>query len=173
MARIVAFGCYSLNAVDAKGRVSFPADMRRTVERRVAAAPPEDEVEPNRIYVREDLKRPCLIGFDDVEYCRLSAMTENGWDGAALEEEALNGSDFHGELFGNLQSMAFDGAGRMVLNQMCRDVTGIDKFAFFRGVGPRFEIWEPRKLHAWASDAQKAALIRTVEYACRDKGIKL
>lgn len=173
MARIVAFGCYSLNAVDAKGRVSFPADMRHTVERRVAAAPPEDDIEPNRIYVREDLRRPCLIGFDDVEYCRLSALTEAGGDIAMLEEEALNGSELYDDIFGNLQSMAFDGAGRMVLNQMCRDVTGIDKFAFFRGTGPRFEIWEPGKLHAWAKDAQKAALIRTVEYACRDKGIRL
>lgn len=174
MATIVPYGGNALNAVDAKGRVSLPAEIRRTIDRRIALAQTAGlPVEPNRIYVREHLSKPCLVGFDETEYFRKAERLDQRDVGEVFEEEALEGSSLAEDLFGDLHSIAFDNAGRMVLNQLLRDITGITGFAFFRGLGREFEIWEPAALHAWAKENGKRPLVRTLEHVCPEKGIAL
>ena len=69
----IPFGGQALNAVDGKGRVSLPADLRATVERRAAQAKAANmPVDDKLLYIAEDEELPCLTGFDETEYFGLA-----------------------------------------------------------------------------------------------------
>ena len=52
-------------------------------------------------------------------------------------------------IFYDLQQLAFDGEGRVILPQAFRDFAGIDGQATFVGVGKFFQIWAPDRLAAF------------------------
>ena len=70
----IPFGGQALNAVDGKGCVSLPADLRATVDRRAAQAKAANmPVDDKLLYISEDEELPCLTGFDETEYFALAA----------------------------------------------------------------------------------------------------
>ncbi len=73
----IPFGGQALNAVDGKGRVSLPADLRATVDRRAAQALTANmPVDDKLLYIAEDEELPCLTGFDETEYFALAGQLQ-------------------------------------------------------------------------------------------------
>ncbi|NNC71320.1 MAG: hypothetical protein HKN78_00400 [Sphingomonadaceae bacterium] len=171
---IIPFGGQALNAVDKKGRVSLPAELRSVVERRCALATAADlPVDEKLLYISEDETLPCLVGFDETEQFRLaSKLAEDPGDGDP-GRRSLVSRGRGANTFAPLQRVVFDKAGRMVLNGLLRDITGIGDFAFFVGNGLVFDIWEPSRAHAHYTAANDRRMIRIVEGLCKDKGAKL
>ncbi len=171
---IIPFGGQALNAVDKKGRVSLPAELRSVVERRCALAKSADlPVDDNLLYISEDEKLPCLVGFDETEQFRLaSKLAEDLGDGDPGRRSLISRGR-GGNTFAPLQRVVFDKAGRMVLNGLLRDITGISDFAFFAGNGLTFDIWEPARAHAHFTATDDQPMLRILEYLCKDKGVKL
>lgn len=171
----IPFGGQALNAVDAKGRVSLPADLRATVERRAALAKADGlPVDDKLLYIAEDEELPCLVGFDETEQFRLARQLQelrSTDDGGG--RKSLVRRDRGAATFAPLQRVVFDKAGRMVLNGLLRDITGIGDFAFFAGNGDNFDIWDPAKAHAYYSASDDRRMLRILEHLCREKGVKL
>lgn len=173
----IPFGGQALNAVDSKGRVSLPADLRATVDRRAALAKAADmPVDDKLLYIAEDEELPCLTGFDETEYFALAAelraqrARETGGEG----RKSLIRRDGGGaETFAPLQRIVFDKAGRMVLSGLLREAAGIEDYAFFVGNGPYFDIWSPARGHAHFTATGDRRMIRILESLCRDKGVAL
>lgn len=115
------------NGIDAKGRVSVPADFRATV---------------------------AAQGFNGVYVWRSfnGAFLEGGGQ-ALLEDyaEAIDEMDpyddartaFERVIFGGAKALMFDSTGRVSLPKELLDHAGLSKQAVFIGMGKRFEIWDP------------------------------
>ncbi len=172
----IPFGGQALNAVDGKGRVSLPADLRVTVERRATLAKGESlPVDDKVLYIAEDEELPCLVGFDETEQFNLAKRLNElrNADSGDGGRKSLVRRDRGTETFAPAQRVVFDKAGRMVLPSFLRDFAEIEDFAFFTGNGNNFDIWSPRRAHAHFGAAGDRRLVRILEYLCKDKGVKL
>ena len=151
----------ALNAVDAKGRLSVPAFVRSTIERRSDA---------RAIVIGAHEVAPCLTAygrgyarylFSEMERRRLA------------EEERGTGLETHysraRRLFGMTEDATYDTSGRIVLGPMMRRRGKIEDLALFVGVGPVVEIWNPRI----ALEQDDAELREIATYYLEEKGIKL
>ena len=173
----IPFGGQALNAVDGKGRVSLPADLRATVERRAAQAKAANiPVDDKLLYIAEDEELPCLTGFDETEYFAMAGelRERRARETVQAGRKSLIRRDGGGaETFAPLQPVTFDKAGRMVLSSFLREAGGIEDCAFFTGNGPYFDIWSPSRAHAHFMAMGDKRLLRILEHLCREKGIEL
>lgn len=118
------------NKIDAKGRISTPADFRRML----AATPGE---EPADVI--------CYPGFaDPVIECGGSDLIDtligmiSNYDYFDEQREALEIS-IHSEAL----RLSFDDNGRIILPASFREFAGLTSYATFVGLGNRFQIWQP------------------------------
>ena len=140
----------ALNAVDAKGRVSLPADMRDTIAARARhiAQTQGEHISDRHLYVGPHPTLPCLRGCDlgylPAQFAKLQrAVSELP---VAEQEAALEMAQV--ELFSGLEKTAFDDPGRMVLPPAARRMAGIEGQALFLAAGETFQIWNPETLLA-------------------------
>ncbi|MGY6632587.1 MAG: division/cell wall cluster transcriptional repressor MraZ [Alkalilacustris sp.] len=121
--------------VDAKGRVSIPAQFRRVLE----ACDPDwsDGIRPNLVLHADPRAPAFLTGYtieamDDIDR-RVDALPR-----ASAERKLL-------EQFVHSQShpTQLDDDGRIVLPQRLRDRLALTGDALFVGVGDSFRIWHP------------------------------
>jgi len=115
------------NGIDAKGRVSVPADFRTTVAGQGFPG----------IYVWRSFNGPFLEGGGQ-------RLLEDYAD--AIEE--LDPYDpartaFERVIFGGAKALSFDSTGRVSLPKDLIEHAGLSKQAVFIGMGKRFEIWDP------------------------------
>lgn len=126
----------ALNAVDAKGRLSVPAFVRSTIERRSG-----DRI----VVIGAHEFAPCLTAYGRGYAQRLFAEMERR---RLIEEEKGGTLQSHysraRRLFGMTEEAAYDPSGRIVLSQRMRRRGGIEDLALFIGIGPVVEIWNPR-----------------------------
>ncbi len=173
----IPFGGQALNAVDGKGRVSLPADLRATVDRRAAQALAANmPVDDKLLYIAEDEELPCLTGFDETEYFALAGelREQRSRETSGGGRKSLIRRDGGGtETFAPLQRVVFDKAGRMVMSSLLREIGGIEDFAFFTGNGPYFDIWSPARAHSHYAAMGDKRLLRVLEHLCREKGVAL
>ncbi|MBR9826718.1 MAG: division/cell wall cluster transcriptional repressor MraZ [Alphaproteobacteria bacterium] len=129
------------NGVDAKGRVSVPADFRSVVR-----GGPFDG-----IIVWPSFDGPYLEGGGQALLERYQALIEemDPYDEARIA--------FERAIFGAAKPLAFDSNGRVTLPKELIDHAGLDGKATFVGLGSRFEIWSPDAYEAHKSDAQSFA----------------
>jgi MraZ protein len=160
----------ALNAVDAKGRVSLPADFRAVVDRRGRAAVQagREAVDRSFVYVGDHERHSCLQAYDptyqNILFDGLRKRVEK------LDEDELAAlDDAQLEAFGAMLTVAFDSAGRMVLPQSLRSMMGIGEFAWFIGAGQTFQIWDPKRFLAERADNVRAC--RMLRQAMGDKGL--
>lgn len=123
------------NGVDAKGRVSVPADFRA-----FAAGP--------GVFVWRSFDGPFLEGGGQalMEQIQASIDAMDPYDEARTALERV--------IFGGARLLSFDANGRVSLPKDFADHAGLEKRATFVGMGRRFEIWDP-EAHA---NAQAEAL---------------
>ena len=119
----------TMNGVDAKGRVSVPADFRSVVR-----GGPFDG-----IIVWPSFDGPFLEGGGQALLERYQALIEemDPYDEARIA--------FERAIFGAAKPLSFDANGRVTLPKELSDHAGLDGKATFVGLGSRFEIWNPER----------------------------
>jgi len=155
------FSGSALTAVDAKGRLSVPAFIRAVVERRGGS---------KEILIGLQEGACCLKAFDQTYLVALNRENER----RRLAEETGGGTlvTHHQRQrrdFGYAEPAPYDTSGRIILPARLRRRGRIEGLALFVGIGPSFEIWNP-KLAIESGDPDLADLAADL---IEDKGIAL
>lgn len=158
------FQGYALQQVDDKGRVAIPASLRQTLFARAPeGVDPKDALQVV-IGIHGDDK--CLVGYDPASAEDRFAELQSRAQGQVGQNGAPRHDIVRAGMF--LETLAFDSSGRFILPAFPRKSAGIDRFAFFMGVGHHFEIWDPATVIAspTAADVMKQA----VRYFMEERG---
>lgn len=129
------------NGIDAKGRLSVPADFRAIVRNG-----PFDG-----IYVWPSFDGDYLEGGGQSLMDRYLQMIEgmDPYDDARVALERA--------IFGSARPLSFDANGRITLPKPFAEHAGLSDKATFVGLGTRFEIWNPDVYAAHEVEARKFA----------------
>jgi MraZ protein len=140
-----------LNKLDAKGRVSVPAEFRKVLSGQGTEG----------LYCIKSISRdPALTGFGNTLLADLSAQMKP-------VNPLLNknyAAQAHG-MFGQIRHLAFDDEGRVRLPDDLIAHCGIKDRVAFVGLNAIFEVWNPDTLEATA-----AARVAVVEAAYQASG---
>ena len=116
------------NKVDAKGRVSLPADYRTIVK----------ELSTEIVCYRS-LTSPCIEGCTEDLLEKLATDIENSTDFFSETQDDLTNL-----IFGDAKRFSFDSTGRIVLSEKLLQHAQITDAAVFVGKGRKFQIWNPQ-----------------------------
>lgn len=118
------------NRIDAKGRVSVPAPFRAVLDRAGLAA--------GGLYCYPSLDAPAL----DAGGERLAQKIDGLLQG--LPDYSDERDELSVALYGDVQLLAIDVDGRIVLPEGLRRHAGLDDQVTFVGLGEKFQMWEPK-----------------------------
>lgn len=130
-----------VNGVDAKGRVSAPAEFRAVVRQEGLEA----------VYCRPSFDGPFLVGCGEALMGRLKQSVD------AMDPLDPERDDLARAVFGDTRLLSFDANGRITLPAAFIAHAELDGQASFVGLGDRFEIWSPQAYEN-RRDAARAAL---------------
>ncbi len=116
------------NKVDAKGRVSLPADYRQIVKDL-----------NSEIVCYRSLTSPCIEGCIEDLLEKLASEIETSTDFFSQEQDDLTNL-----IFGDAKRFTFDSTGRIVLSEKLLKHANITDMAVFVGKGRKFQIWNPQ-----------------------------
>lgn len=128
-----------VNKLDKKGRVSVPASFRLTLSKQNFQG----------IVAFRSFKLPTIEGMGIDRMQRLSESV----DQLDLFSDAQD--DLTASIFSDSQMLAFDGDGRVVLNQALLDHAHIQESVAFVGRGATFQIWNPDNFAAYQEEARQ------------------
>ena len=128
MAKSFLFLDTVVNKVDAKGRVSLPADYREIVK----------ELSTNIVCYRS-LSAPCIEGCTEELLAKLATEIETSLDFFSQTQDDLTNL-----IFGDARKFTFDSTGRIVLSEKLLKHAQITDAAVFVGKGRKFQIWNPQ-----------------------------
>lgn len=135
------------NTLDAKGRVSVPADFRTAVAL--------DSISHNDafdgIIVWPSIDGKWLEGGGTALLRSHQALLNT------LKPHDLARIAFERAVFGESHRLSFDASGRVSLPKELAEFAGLDKLATFVGMGQRFEIWNPASYDAKLKLVRKMA----------------
>lgn len=160
MAEREIFQGFALQAVDPKGRVAIPADLRVAAER---------NSEERQIVVGLHPHDGCLSAHD-VAWSKLKYERIDRRQQQAEERGEEADATAKRRAFGRVEKAPFDESGRFVIPAFFRMKAGIQKWAFFNGSGETFEVWAPERL--LADDNADPELREICEFLCQQKGVK-
>ncbi len=120
------------NKIDAKGRVSVPAQFRAVLERDALTVDGS-----LAIYCYPSLDAPAL----DAGGQRLTTKIDELL--ARLPDYSDERDELSVALYGDVEFLKIDGDGRIVLPKNLRDHIGVAQKVTFVGLGEKFQIWEP------------------------------
>jgi MraZ protein len=150
---------HAVQAIDAKGRVAIPADLRLQMETNNGG---------RSLFLDMHEDESCLIGFD------------SGWVRARREQIARDeaferdqGRPFdlamaRRDPFTTAEPVPFDASGRFILPPFLRDLAGLTNEAFFAGSMDYIEIWNPARVLDSPRASPRAR--RYVEWHYKQKG---
>ncbi len=124
------------NKVDAKGRVSLPADYRSIVKSAEA-----------EIVCYRSLSAPCIEGCLEDLLDKLASEMENSLDFFSEKQDDLTNL-----IFGDAKRYPFDSTGRIMLSEKLLQHAQITNKAVFVGKGRKFQIWNPEN---WAKEEKR------------------
>jgi MraZ protein len=122
------------NKIDSKGRVSIPASFRAVLERDGYGSG-----SLGGIYCYPSLDAPAL----DCGGERLAQKIDGLLSG--LPDYSDERDELSVALYGDVQILAIDGDGRIVLPESLRSHAGLDAAVTFVGLGDKFQMWEPAR----------------------------
>lgn len=125
-----------LNKVDAKGRVSLPADYRAIVKESGA-----------EIVCYRSLTEPCIEGCLEDLLEKLATQIEDSLDFFSEKQDAITKL-----VFGDAKRYTFDSTGRIMLSEKLLKHAEITDGAIFVGKGRKFQIWNPEN---WEKEEYK------------------
>lgn len=126
------------NKIDAKGRVSIPAPFRSVLERDGYGGQLEAKSGAG-IYCYPSLDAPAL----DAGGERLAQKIDRLLSG--LPDYSDERDELSVALYGDVQVLAIDGDGRVVLPEQLRTHAGIGGQVTFVGLGDKFQMWSPER----------------------------
>lgn len=161
MAERDIFEGFALQAVDEKGRVAIPADLRAAIER---------NSDVRAVVLGRHPSDACLSAHDlawsQEKYSRIDRREQ-----AALDEGRSAEASAKRRAFGAVERVPFDSSGRFVFPPFFRQKAKIGKWAFFNGAGETFDIWAPEVL---LGDPDADPDLREIcEFLCQSKGAVL
>lgn len=124
------------NKVDAKGRVSLPADYRAIVK----------ELSTEIVCYRS-LTSPCIEGCTEDLLEKLATDIENSTDFFSETQDDLTNL-----IFGDAKRFTFDSTGRIMLTEKLIKHAEITDTAVFVGKGRKFQIWSEEN---WAKEEER------------------
>ncbi|MBL4854861.1 MAG: division/cell wall cluster transcriptional repressor MraZ [Robiginitomaculum sp.] len=133
------------NALDAKGRVSVPADFRAVIASDIASG------HFDGIIVWPSVDGSCLEG-GGIALMRIFQASLDNMD--PCDDDRMV---FEHAIFAKSRRLAFDGNGRVSLPKDLAMNVGLDKQVTFVGLGRRFEIWNPQDYNAKSEETSAAA----------------
>ncbi|HSF94946.1 MAG TPA: hypothetical protein VLA52_07950 [Thermohalobaculum sp.] len=142
MGQLKYFTGSSTHKVDAKGRVSLPADFRKVLESFGAS----------HIVVLPQMQRnEAHVGLSPAGYDKVIEQAE----AMGLEYEDADAMSM--SVLTDARQIPVDDAGRIVLSKDLRDQLGIGGEIRFVGRGSSFEMWEPATRASHESEIQPRA----------------
>jgi MraZ protein len=120
------------NKIDAKGRVSIPAPFRAVLERDGYG-----QGGSAGIYCYPSLDAPALDAGGERLAQKIDGLL------AGLPDYSDERDELSVALYGDVQILAIDGDGRIVLPQGLRHHAGILDQVTFVGLGDKFQMWAP------------------------------
>ena len=125
------------NKIDAKGRVSVPAPFRAVLERDGYGKDGSGGLAG--VYCYPSLDAPAL----DAGGERLAQKIDRLL--AGLPDYSDERDELSVALYGDVQVLAIDGDGRVVLPDGLRAHAGLSSQVTFVGLGDKFQIWSPER----------------------------
>lgn len=123
--------------LDAKGRVSVPAQFRAVLAR--------DRYDG--LYCYPAFDRPALDAGGNALLSEIEMLI------AGFSPFSEQREQFSLALYGSSETLRLDGEGRVVLSDVHKSHAGITETAVFVGLGHKFRIWEPSRFRAELSEA--------------------
>ena len=155
------FQGFALQAVDPKGRVAIPADLRVAAER---------NSEERQVVVGLHPRDACLsahdVAWSKEKYERIDRREQQAADRGEDSDTSAKR-----RAFGQVEKAPFDDSGRFVIPPFFKMKAGIQKWAFFNGSGETFDIWAPEVL--LKDENADPGLREICEYLCQAKGVTL
>ena len=105
MSAFVVYAGSGLSTIDAKGRVTIPAELRDTVA---------ESSGENIVCISRHPNLPCLIGYGRAERQKLRADIESQWE-AAIQRGGEFDRESAGVIASSIFETAFENSGRFVL----------------------------------------------------------
>jgi MraZ protein len=140
---LVVYAGSGLSTIDAKSRLTIPAELRDTVA---------ESSGDNVVCLARHSSLPCLIGFGRAERLQRRADIETQWNAAIGR-----GANFDRELAGvgasSIFETAFEPSGRFVIQPMLKHFGKLTDRAFFFGATTHFMLWDPEVFKASAPPA--------------------
>jgi MraZ protein len=130
----------TVNKIDGKGRISFPASFRTALSTRGSAG----------VVLYQSLTHNAIEGWPAE---RMQTLSES-LDGLDVFSDAR--AEMATAIFGTAQDLALDSEGRCTLPRGLCDFAGITTEAAFLGQGETFQIWEPGALLRHTESARAA-----------------
>lgn len=124
------------NKLDAKGRVSVPAQFRSVLKKMSHVG---EAAAIATMYLRPSHQNPCIEGWSELGFEALSAPLAEGYSLFSQEHE-----DFVMALFGDACSVETDKEGRIMLPASLVEHAGLSENVVFIGTRNTFQIWEPQ-----------------------------
>jgi MraZ protein len=118
------------NKIDAKGRVSIPAPFRAVLE---------SDGYGGGIYCYPSLDAPALDAGGERLAKKIDGLL------AGLPDYSDERDELSVALYGDVQVLAVDGDGRIVLPEALRLHAGLQSACTFVGLGDKFQIWSPEQ----------------------------
>jgi len=128
------FGTHQ-NKLDAKGRVSVPAQFRSVLKKMSHIG---DGAAIATMYLRPSHQFPCIEGWTELGFEALSAPLAEGYNQFSEAHE-----NFVMALFGSTCAMETDKEGRIMLPPNLIAHAGLTENVTFIGTRNTFQIWEP------------------------------
>jgi MraZ protein len=149
--------------LDAKRRIVVPQEYR------AALSGPAGSTVADGVFVFPSIRSDCIEGGGQALFDRYGAMADELDFGDELRDSIER------NVFGEMQKLSFDTAGRITLPESLCEIYGITDWVAVVGLRDRFEIWERDAYRAQrAADREKAraglAEMRVQQRAARLNG---
>jgi MraZ protein len=122
------------NKLDAKGRVSVPAQFRSVIK---AQSNDLADASGIRLVLRPSHHHPCVEAWSETIFQTMADQFDRVSYLNPVEE------DFAATLFADAFPVESDKEGRIVLPDKLRSYAGLTEAVVFVGIGKKFQIWEP------------------------------
>jgi MraZ protein len=140
---LVVYAGSGLSTIDAKARITIPAELRESVA---------ESSGENIVCLQRHPKLPCLIGFGRAERLQRRSDLEMQFK-AAVEQRVEFDRETAGVGASSIFETAFEASGRFVIPPMLKHFGKLADRGFFFGATTHFMLWDPEVFKASAPTA--------------------
>lgn len=120
------------NRLDAKGRVSVPANFRLTLRAKISS-----QHNDNTLILRPSHTMPCIEGWPIPIFEQLTTVLDN------LDIFSAKHNEIATLLYAQAWPIDLDREGRILLPEILKKHANLTNIVTFMGLGTIFQIWEP------------------------------